>query len=134
MGGGMDAMMKEMMQGMGGGGGGGSFSSFSSSFSMGGGAESSRTETVIENGRRVTKTIRCVRGVGWKSWACARNRVSLCAWVLWPNGGADDISRNARDRTGADGNTHASIEEAEGGRIRKRSGVKKKDAALKGDL
>jgi hypothetical protein len=62
MGGGMDAMMKEMMQGMGGGGGGGSFSSFSSSFSMGGGAESSRTETVVENGRRVTKTIRCVRG------------------------------------------------------------------------
>ncbi|OLP84378.1 DnaJ-like subfamily B member 7 [Symbiodinium microadriaticum] len=48
------------MQGMGGGGGGGSatvmFSSFSSSSSTTGG-KTTKTETRIENGRRVTKTI-----------------------------------------------------------------------------
>ena len=110
MGGGFGAL-HDMMRGMGGGlgpgGGGGGGGSFSSSFSFssssssfssfssssstssrGGVAE--RTETVIENGKRVTKTI----------------------------------------RTGADGQTHASIEESEGGVTRKRSGVKKAGEAL----
>ena len=51
-----------------------------------------RTETVIENGRRVTKKI----------------------------------------RTDASGETHASIEESEGGRTRKRSGVRKSEALPEG--
>lgn len=104
LGGGLGAL-HDMMRGMGGGLGAGagarsfsssfsfsssssSFSSSSSSSSAGGVAE--RTETVIENGKRVTKTI----------------------------------------RTGADGETHASIEESEGGVTRKRSGVKRAGEAL----
>ena len=101
--GGLHDMMRGMGGGMGAGGGGSfsssfsfsssssSFSSFSSSSSSSSvGGVSERTETVIENGKRVTKTI----------------------------------------RTGADGQTHASIEESEGGVTRKRSGVKKASEAL----
>ncbi len=110
MGGGFGAL-HEMMSGMGGGlgAGGGRGGSFSSSFSFSSssssfssfsssssssssGGVSERTETVIENGKRVTKTI----------------------------------------RTGADGETRASIEESEGGVTRKRSGIKKAGEALPG--
>ena len=106
LGGGFGAL-HDMMRGMGGGLGAGAGRSFSSSFSFSSssssfssfssssssssvGGVSERTETVIENGKRVTKTI----------------------------------------RTGADGETHASIEESEGGVTRKRSGVKRSDDAL----